>query len=131
MLYELTLAIFMFLIGLLCAEFGLSTKQLAFLFVGGIIWLVTGVYTLTGNVIQGVSYTFYNMSYTASGQLSSVNATTSYLRLNNGSDMSNLATAGLIGYALLGLGLYLMWLAILEMWNDRAAKLEAKRQGRV
>lgn len=134
---ELTSAAFFFIFGLLIVALGYwaekNSRIREFLLIsGGIIFLVTGIWTLSGQVIQTNDYTFSNYTYANFTQfmnsttvnntgfvsnftnttsivpiLTGINQTVHYTALK-GTVFGSLPTAGLFGWVMVVLGLAFM-----------------------
>lgn len=152
--FELIIAVFLILAGLALISLGFFSRQSLLIMVGAIIWIVFGVFTLTGQAIQSHQYTFINYTYanitlvlnesfcsagfyipstsSCSGVstpdnrvtfrnepvIASTNTTVGLVNLS-GTNANDLHTAGVIGFAFLGAGLFLFLLALMQIINLR------------
>jgi drug/metabolite transporter (DMT)-like permease len=122
---ELTFFGVFFLVGLILIEFGWNNRNPILSLAGGVVWLVLGVLSLTGQVIMSSPSTISNVTYSSiNGSLviSLVNQTTTLIPLTQSSDPVSLATAGLMGFVLVGLGVFFVWLSVMELGRMREPK---------
>ena len=126
MLLELTTAAFFFVVGLVLAGISFEFKppyNAPFLILAGLMWLVLGAFSLTGNIIQGQSYIFNNVTYSTiagSSVITGINQTIQYLPLTSSSSGFNLATVGIFGFGLIGIGLFALMVVVFQLidWNS-------------